>query len=510
LKTVSDDLFRLVKSLTGSEKGFFKKFASRNTPGEKNNYIILFDAVDSMETYDEVFLREKLKKTTFLSQLPVYKNYLFNLILKSMQSYTAYETIDSKISELIQNAKTLEKKLLKKEALKLLKKAKAIAIKYENSKALLEILECERSIVMLTANKYTYDNRVKLYDEQQNLLEMLKRHFYLAWLSDRMVMYVEQRGDFRNEERESEMKRILSDPYLKDKNNLKDYTSKRYYYHINLFNAISKDDLPEMQRFVKKQVDLLNEYKYMIDSSVRSYIHLLVNYLLFSNLVKDKEGVRDAIGKINELKRRLKNKIPLYIEIIIQVDTCYAEIILYRNNGEMKKGRVTAQKIEKLLSEYNNEISLEITVVLLLNTSCFYFIDRNFEAALKIVNRIINDVSPSFKKDQYDFCKLFQLIIHFELSNYNVLENTIDIVYRFMKQRGSIFGIEAAMFKFLKTALRTERNKLKPVYEELLYDLEKSINEPQSRITLGIFNFIMWVKSKLENKSMEELLKSGN
>ena len=37
MKTVSDDLFRLIKSLNKSEKGYFKKFAAKNEAGSKQN-----------------------------------------------------------------------------------------------------------------------------------------------------------------------------------------------------------------------------------------------------------------------------------------------------------------------------------------------------------------------------------------------------------------------------------------------------------------------------------------
>jgi hypothetical protein len=91
LKTVSDDLYRLIKSLNKSEKGYFKKFAAKNEVGSKQNYIVLFDAIDRMEEYDEERLRVSLKKESFIKQLPVYKVYLFNLILKSLSLYGAFE-----------------------------------------------------------------------------------------------------------------------------------------------------------------------------------------------------------------------------------------------------------------------------------------------------------------------------------------------------------------------------------------------------------------------------------
>lgn len=510
LKTVSDDLFRLIKSLTRSEKGYFKKFASRNTPGEKNNYIILFDAIDKMEVYDENLLKDKIKKASFINQLAVYKNYLFNLVLKSLQSYSTYETVDLKIGELIQNAKTLEKKTLLKEALKFLKKAKAIALKYENLKALHEILDYERGILMIMPDKHVYEKRSELYRQQKELLNNLARVFRYAWLSDKMVMYVEHKGDFRMEDREKEIKKIMSDPYVKDNTHLEDFASKRYYNHIHLFNGLSKEDMPMIHNYLKKTIGLINEYKHMIDVNARSYIHALVNYLLFSNLLKDKNGVRDAIEKINELRRKLRNKIPLDLELTIQTDSCYAEIIIYRNNGDIKKGRATALKIEKLLRDYKNEISMEMKAVLAINTACFYFLDENYEAALKFINLVINEIPPSFKKDQYDFSKLFMLLIHFELGNYDALENIIDSTYRFMRERKSIFGVEESLYIFLRRALRTDRNKLAPVYDELLYSLEKSKNEPQSHITLGSFDFITWAKSKVENKSLLELVKADS
>jgi hypothetical protein len=510
LKTVSDELFRLIKSLTRSEKGFFKKFATRNTPGEKNNYIVLFDAIDDMDNYDEDLLRKKLRNSSFASQVPVYKNYLFNMILKSLQSYSTYETQDTKINELIHNAGTLSKKALHKEALRLLKKAKQIALRFENTKAQLEILAQERSIIMTMPDKNVFENRAEIYKQQQELLKTLDNHFKFAWLSDNMVMHIEHKGDFRTEENEKEIRKILADPLMKTYTKLKDYTAKRYFLHIHLFDQLAKEDLPKIQYYIKKELELIHEYKHMLPVFIRTYIQTLVNYLLFSNLLKDRKGVVEALREINELKRRIKNRIPLDIEISILANSSYAEIIIYRNNGEMKKGRVTAKKIEHMLKEYPTEIPLALKIVLLINTYGFYFVDENYEAALRCVNMVLNEIPPSFKKDLYDFTRLFQLIVHFELGNFDVLENSVDSAYRFMKERKSIFEIEAALFSFLKKVLRTEKKNMKPVFEELLYELEKGAETPQGKITISNFNFRRWAKSNLSGRSMAEMIKDGS
>lgn len=507
MKTVSDDLFRLVKSLTGSEKGYFKKHTTKNTPGKKNNYLVLFEAIDNMSTYDEDLLHKKLKYTSFDKQLPVYKNYLFNLILKSLYSYSTYETVESKITELIQNAGILSKKALHKEALKLLKKAKELAVKFENTNALLEILSNERAIIMTMPDKNIYENRAKIYNDQLELLKTLDKHLKLCWLSDKMVMFVESKGDFRMEEREKEINKIMSDPIIKKYDKLKDFTSKRYFLHIHIFKQFARDDIQKIHFYLKKEIALMQDYRFMIPTFVRNYIHTLVNYLLFSNLLKDRESIKDALLKINEFKRQIKNKIPLDIEIMILANTCYAEIIIYTNNCVMNKGRSVAKKIDQLLCTYSSEIPMGLRVILLFNTSRFWFIDRNFENSLKMINSLINEIPTSFKQDLYDFSRLFQLIIHFELGNFALLEDTVEATYRFMKGRKSIFEVETAIFKFLRKILRAQRNQFKKIYEELLSDLEESKDNTQSKITLGNFDFITWAKSKLQNKTMVQLVK---
>lgn len=510
MKTISDDLFRLVKSLTSMEKGYFKKFAGRNTPGEKNNYIILFDAIDSMKVYDEDILCRKFNDSSIIKQLPVYKNYLYNLILKSLFSYTTYESTGSKITELIQHSNILIKKVLYKEALKYLKKAKVLAVKYENTKSLLEILSLERSIIMTMPDKNAYDNRIKLYNEQIELLNTLENHTKLSWLSDKMVMYVELKGNFRTKEKENEIRKIMSDPVLKKYEKLKDFTSKKFFLHAHLFENFAKEEIPKVQYYLRKEIDLILEYKYMMPSLVRSYIQTLVNYLLFSNLLNDRKSVEFAVKKINELKRNIKNKIPLDVEIMILSNTCYAEIIIYTNNCEMQKGRAAARKIEQMLNKYSSEIPMGLRIVLLINTAKFWFIDRNFDNALKMINCLLNDIPPSFKQNLYDLARLLQLLIHFELGNFILLENTVESTYRFLKNRNSLFDVESAVIDFLRKILRARENQYKEIYEELLYNLEKSKDKTQSKITLGSFEFISWAKSKVKNKTMTEILKAEN
>ena len=81
----SHELFRLIKSLSKSEKRFFKLMSSLQS-GEKN-YIKLFDSIEKQNEYNEDAIKHQFREETFIKHLPSEKNHLYKLILKSLRSF---------------------------------------------------------------------------------------------------------------------------------------------------------------------------------------------------------------------------------------------------------------------------------------------------------------------------------------------------------------------------------------------------------------------------------------
>ena len=57
----NSNAYALIKSLTMSEKRYFKIFSERHTIGEQNKYIALFDELDKTEEENDNELKKKLK-----------------------------------------------------------------------------------------------------------------------------------------------------------------------------------------------------------------------------------------------------------------------------------------------------------------------------------------------------------------------------------------------------------------------------------------------------------------
>jgi hypothetical protein len=81
------------------------------------------------------------------------------------------------------------KKQMPKEALKILKKAKEIAYRYDNEKALLEILFLERNILMVTPDKHVFEKE-DIYEEHNRLRKDSKQVHYVTFRPDGYVVSI--------------------------------------------------------------------------------------------------------------------------------------------------------------------------------------------------------------------------------------------------------------------------------------------------------------------------------
>ena len=149
--TPSDELFKLIKCLTKSEKRFFKLFSSLQS-GDKN-YLKIYDYLVSIEEYDEYEFKKKISDKKLANNLPSEKNNLYKLILKSLRAYHDGKSINNILKNEINNIEILYNKALYKELKKKIRRAKIIAEKYEKFSYLLELVNWEKKLVEISIEK---------------------------------------------------------------------------------------------------------------------------------------------------------------------------------------------------------------------------------------------------------------------------------------------------------------------------------------------------------------------
>ena len=104
----ADRLFELISSMSMSEKRYFKLFAGRHSGNEKSNYLKMFEVLEKMEDFQNDLLVQQLEKlevsTRYLSSD---KNYLYNLVLRSLSAFHWSKTAGLQVKEMLHQVEIL-------------------------------------------------------------------------------------------------------------------------------------------------------------------------------------------------------------------------------------------------------------------------------------------------------------------------------------------------------------------------------------------------------------------
>ena len=124
----SSELYILIQSLTGPEKRYFR-LTNQNTADKTAIYIQLFDLLEAQKTYDESRLPAVFQQQIRNKKFHVTKKYLYEKLLDALRQFNEKNSIDIQIQNGISNASILENRGLYKQAEKVLREAKKLAIK---------------------------------------------------------------------------------------------------------------------------------------------------------------------------------------------------------------------------------------------------------------------------------------------------------------------------------------------------------------------------------------------
>ena len=166
----STELFDLIKSLDGGEKGYFKKHTFINSKSTADvNYLRLFDSIAKQKEYDEQKLRSQFRKHAFARQFPVAKTYLYNRILKALHSY--HGSVFEEIRNYLHSAEILYYKKLYSQSRKALNKAKKLSAHYDIHFYSPAILAWESNLAVAAYNLDWVDEIVSESKSEMGLLQ---------------------------------------------------------------------------------------------------------------------------------------------------------------------------------------------------------------------------------------------------------------------------------------------------------------------------------------------------
>lgn len=481
-RTTSDDLFRLIHSLTPEEKSYFKKFARRHG-SESSLFLALFDDINRQKEFNEKHLTEKYK---IYFQL---KPRLFDLVVKSLWvSRKESDRLVDMLQQLISSYILTDKGLLDKAQQvldKALKKSRSAEMYFIEGLILKRIFSLSKlswgpSRMKEKMTGYVTDLE-QVLKKEKNAIDYLREHvkLYLNHManvhSDKSIAYTEE---------------PINVPLLEDadaalttsNNRLRHYGLISYYQSMGNYEKayeVAKKLFAFESRLVKMNHPDEDYSNYIL--SLRSLISLC------HSLGKVKE-VEDLLKKAwrvpakNE-KERLEN----FLFFV------YKKVLLYWDSGKHSEGEKFLEKnIEDVMDKKNFERYITYVLDIIRFKILFQFSNQNYREAMLSIYDFesleIKKYSPKYFKD----CELIKILIQAESGHYLQMETFIKNTLRRTKQI-QLTATEKRFFSLLKKMNDyNKRNVYRQIHEMLLKSEEKIA-------VLWGFNLIDWIDCRVKN-----------
>ena len=504
------DIVALIRSLSMSEKRYFKLFVAKNSIGESSHYLKLFDLIDKAGTTERKVIHNLYKDEAFMKQgFSTYKHLLYNQLLKSLSSYHSSKSVDDKILESIKQSRILFNKALYSHAVNILENAKTIASKYEKMPLLLEIIHWQKKIIKAwTLIEKPHEEVVnQIFEEENKMINKMSNandHWRLSALT---YLTYHMHGGARIQEDIDKINTFINIPVLKNQEVAMSYQAKTDFYATfqNYFLVIN--NLKEAYVYAKSHVEFMETHPHQIEDNPTQYFTALYNLLFIAKKLRKYDTFFHLIHKYKEIQGKFSfPPLPTLIRIYNIEFSTYIDI------GQLKKAARLIPQMEALLYEKPSKNGLAERVFIA-NLVLLNYATGEYHKALININIWLNDQQNQANPGQYSSMRVLQLIIHLDKGNVDLLPYLLKSLYRYLMQRKQLYEAEKIFLRFIRTIFNSKKTMRgqQEDFRSLKEELQTVCDDPMEANFLDVFNFISWLESKIENRPFVEILmeKSG-
>lgn len=499
----STELFKLITSLTKSEKRFFKLTSSLQS-GEKN-YLKIFDYIEIQESYDEYALKEEFNGQNFIKHLPSEKNHLYRLILKSLRAYYGDYTVSSALKQEIKNVEIVYNKALYKECEKFVTRAKQSAKKHEKFYYWYELIGWEKKLIELAYESGVFSLDLdRLVAEEEHVISKLRNLAEYTVIYSKINFVFRSGGFTRNEEERKVVRGIQNCHLIKGENTALSIKAASICYYIKGLCAATNRDYEFAFQYFNKTREILDANPDIKLDTGQRYVNTLF-HLLRCHIDNNKfDEAKKMIREIRSLKGK-KGFNFVNISVRIFANTAYQELTMYNKMGKFNKSVKLLKEVEKKQQKYADNISKEMHVLLTYGKAYSYFGVGNYRESLHYLNQVINDKEQNLRQDIYSFSRIFNVVLHFELRNYEFLEYVVKSTNRYLRRQNRECQIENICAKRIKKLAKTVAyNKRVALLQRMDSEVTELLKNQNECVVLEYFNISAWIKSKLNKVSYKD------
>ncbi|MDA8595917.1 hypothetical protein N9L20_05485 [Flavobacteriaceae bacterium] len=500
-----DPLFQLIKSLSKSEKRQFKLYVGRLEVNSNANFLALFNIMEKLDRYDE---RVILGKTKIVKrQLSNAKAHLYKQILISLRLSPLHKNTRSTIREQMDFASILYNKGLYKQSLKILDKAKNLALNSNELNLAYEIVELEKLIESQYIT-HSLNNRADLLSVQAKELSI--RNVFTSKMSNislQLYSLFLKEGYAKNDQ---DLKRV--NDYFEariPRYNFEDlgFSERLFLFQANLWRSLIVQDFISSYKFAQKWVNL-----YEIETEMKKLNPVFylkgVNYLLESLFYLRHKRFYAVLNQLEEEVKEGKLFVNDNTKSLVFQYVYQHRINAYFIKGEFTKGLSLIPGLLGELNQYKGIIDEHHIMVFYYKIACMYFGAGDNENCIYYLDKIIKNKELKIREDLLCFTRVLNLVSHYESGKDEHIEELIKSTYQFLIKMNELHKVQQLMIGFLRNLNNLYPHELKGAFKDLYSELKPLRDHPYEGRAFLYLDILSWLESHIKGIPVEQVVKS--
>ena len=501
----NDALFVLIKSLTKSEKRQFNLYVGRLGGNIDAKFFSLFKFLEKLKAYNEKMIIES--GIVSKQQLSNLKAHLYKQILISLRLNPAHKNIRIQIREQLDFATVLYQKGLYKQSLKLLDKAKGLAIDNEEKNIAYEIVELEKVIETQYITRSLSNRADQLSEQAKTLSQQNVIASKLSNLSLQLYSHLLQNGYVKNNEELEFVNQYFYSKLPKYNFNKFGFREKLWLYKSHLWFSFLTQDFLQSYKYASKWVGLFKENKKLISLHPVFYLKG-INYLLEASFfVKKTSTFKDELITFEKEVEQAIIPSNTNTDILIFQYLYSNKLHEHFLDGTFSKGEYLVDIINNRIKEYHNRLDNHYIVMFYYKIACLYFGMGKNEECIVYLQKIIKSKNIGSAEDLQCFARVLNLIAHYECGLDYDLERQFLDTYKFLLKMENLQEVQKVFLNSIRDLSDVFPHEIKNEFKKIHAKLKKYENHPYEKRAFLYLDILAWLESKIQNKPIAMIIK---
>ena len=488
----SRDLYDLIHSLTSTEKRYVRRTALLS--GRETSWLRLFDAIDSQRSFDEEGLRAALKGDRMLDNLSVAKRYVYNAVLRALQSYGAGRDFDSEMGEMVEQYKVLVHKGLHAQAARMMRDIKRRAVDGDAYLRLYWTNTQDYREAASSTEHAAMDHLESANIERQRILRCIENYSSVSDIYFRQRIVLRHRPNARSTEEQKQLTAIVAPLLAMNDEELLTPTATSFY-HLALgdyWEAIGRPDLarPHFDRFLDPahldpRADLGDALRL---AELTNALFFRLRHGMTEGLERVIDGLRKRVGRLDRRGRAFNTQVHVYTRWLL------TSLMFMNLTGRIEAAaRLLGEEWERA-EELWSVMPKKMRLQLLHMMAAIRLARGEHAAAIDALNRILNDSETS--TEEYGAAMLLALVAHVEAGNIEWLDAAIRSATRHLSSRERYHQTEKAMIAGLRRVLQArDEEETRAAFLHLHERLKKLFTDPRERAVSVSIDLLAWTEA---------------